>query len=105
MDAMPTGPEDFEPGKLVATRSDALLVVGGTLGFLLGALIAFGGSAITHGVGPAVVGAPIGMASVMVLNVLTRRVSRRVRPDHIGSFARWSFESRLGQQWMRPSVL
>jgi hypothetical protein len=95
----------FDPDELIASRSDALLVLGGILGFfgggfgltLLGGL--FGLTALV------VLGFLLAASGIVAINVLTWRVSRRLHPGRIGPLSRWLLETSLSGQWIRPSVL
>jgi hypothetical protein len=98
-------PSRFEPGDLVASRTDAVLVLAGTLGFFGGG---FGLTLLGGAVGLTtlvVLGVALAASGVIVLNGLGRRTSRRLQPGRIGPLDRWLLESRLGMQWIRPSVL
>ncbi len=72
-----------------------------------GLIVFFGGLALWPGESPAYWAALMvpGMAGVLVLIELGRRVSRRQKPGRIGPFGRWLLEAQLGQHWLRPSVV
>jgi membrane protein implicated in regulation of membrane protease activity len=83
-----------------------MLLIGDGL-FFGGLILFFGGSALWPGASLAYWTALMvpGMAGVLVLIELGRRVARRLRPERIGPFGRWLLEAELGQHWLRPSVL
>jgi hypothetical protein len=95
----------FLPEELLATRSDALLLLGGAGGFVVGIILMFILPAATGQTLGVIYGVAVGMAGVTALNVVNWRASRRLQPERVGGLRRWWLESQLSQQWLRPSVL
>ena len=98
---MPVQDPDFAPEHLVTTKTEARLLVAGVGLFAVG-LVMFGASAVMDSKGASIIGLSPGMVGVLLLDALTKRVARRLRP---AERRRWWFESRLGTQWTRPSVV
>ena len=97
----------FSPKDLIVSQQEARMLLIGD-GLSSGGLILFfGGSALWPGASPAYWPALMvpGMAGVLVLLELGRRVSRRLKPGRIGPFGRWLLEGQLGRHWLRPSVV
>jgi hypothetical protein len=107
-----TGPTErpwqpFSPKDLIVSQQEARMLLIGDGLFFGGLILFFGGSALWPGASLAYWTALMvpGMAGVLVLIELGRRVARRLRPERIGPFGRWLLEAELGQHWLRPSVL
>jgi hypothetical protein len=92
-----------DPRDLITTPNEALLVLTGDGLFVVGGLLFLAG-ALGDWMPVAVVGMIAGMTGVALTNILGSRVARRLRPG-VRWFTRWHFESMLGQQWLRPSVM
>ncbi len=93
----------LDPDDLIASRTDAWRVLLGVALWVSG-VIGLLAAGATGSVWPLLATAPA-MIGVLLIIDLGRRVSRRLRPNPIGRIDRWTLDSKVGQQWLRPSVL
>lgn len=104
------------PEDLIASRNEAMLLLGGAVLFALGFALFFlstvvvGSGDETQAVGliPGLaigVGMTMACAGVALQILYIDRASRRLRPGRIGAVRRWWQQSTLGGVPFRPAVL
>ena len=96
-------PPEFTPERLISTTADARLEVFGTAGFFLGFLILFAGSWFPLPIALPAIG--LCFASVLALEFLQHRVSRRLGSANVHWFRRGIFKAVVRHHLMRPSVV
>ncbi len=93
------------PRDLIVSREEARLMLAGHSSILVGVLLMLGGGQVTGSAGLTVAGVIVAIGGILLLNLLTHRVSRRLMPQSVGALRRWRFNMNLGQHWFRHIVI